>query len=76
MPNEEKVPRLGVALAKRYIKLAVNRNKIKRQIRESYRLHPNLPNIDIVVVTRKTTDFDDLKGIRKAADELFTRLSK
>jgi len=74
LENDLDHARLGVTLAKRFIKRAVHRNQIKRQIRESFRLHPNLANVDIVVQTRKTTDLKDLKKIRAAADELFQRL--
>ena len=76
LANDEGHARLGVTLAKRFIKKAVRRNQIKRQIREAYRLQQSLPNIDIVVQTRKTTNLDDIKGIRQAADELFERLQK
>lgn len=76
LDNDEMHARLGVTLAKRFIKQAVRRNQIKRQIRESFRLHPDLPNLDIVVQTRKTTNLDDLAVIRQAADELFERLGK
>jgi len=74
--NDENNARLGVTLAKRFIKKATHRNKIRRQIKESFRLQANLKNLDIVVQTRKTTDLNDIKQIRKAADELFARLPK
>lgn len=46
-------PRLGLAVAKKHIKLAVNRNRLKRIIRESFRQHQSgFENIDIVVLSR------------------------
>ncbi|MGR8933291.1 MAG: ribonuclease P protein component [Gammaproteobacteria bacterium] len=46
--------RLGFAIAKKNIKKAVARNKIKRLVRENFRLHrPRLGNLDIVVLARK-----------------------
>ena len=38
--------RLGIVVAKKHIPLAVNRNKIKRAIRESFRHHRERPNND------------------------------
>jgi len=47
-------PRLGLAIAKKNIKQAVRRNKIKRAVRESFRLNQHqLGNIDIVVLARR-----------------------
>jgi len=45
---------LGLAIARKHIKRAVGRNRIKRQIRESFRQHQvMLAGIDIVVTLRK-----------------------
>lgn len=46
-------PRLGLAIAKKHLKLATQRNRVKRIIRESFRQHQSaLANIDIVVLSR------------------------
>jgi len=37
--NEGPVARLGISVAKRFVKKAVQRNRIKRLIRETFRLH-------------------------------------
>ena len=46
--------RLGLAIAKKSVKLAVDRNRIKRLIRESFRHEiAELPPIDIVAMCRR-----------------------
>ena len=46
--------RLGVVVAKRNVKLAVARNRLKRTVRESFRLQQScLTGLDIVVVVKK-----------------------
>lgn len=42
MPNEVGVVRIMVSVSKRYFKRAVKRNRIKRQLREAYRLQKEL----------------------------------
>ncbi len=52
--NSSEHPRLGLAIAKKNIKKAVDRNKIKRVARESFRLQQHqLGTIDIVVLARR-----------------------
>ena len=52
--NQLEHPRLGLAIAKKNIKFAVNRNKIKRAARESFRLQQHqLVTLDIVVLARR-----------------------
>jgi ribonuclease P protein component, eubacterial len=51
--NDLTHPRLGLAIPKKALKRAVWRNRVKRQIRESFRLHQHeLPPIDIVVIAK------------------------
>jgi len=46
-------PRLGLAISKKCAKNAVDRNRIKRIIRDSFRLHQHtLPNVDIVAMCK------------------------
>ena len=46
-------PRLGLAIAKRRIRLAVDRNRLKRLIRESFRnAQSNLGDTDVVILAR------------------------
>lgn len=47
-------PRLGLAISKRVSKRAVDRNRIKRLIRESYRrARLELPPVDLMVMARE-----------------------
>lgn len=46
--------RIGLAIAKKYVKLSCKRNRIKRLIRESFRLNQHiLPNMDFVVIAKQ-----------------------
>ncbi len=59
-PNDVGYPRLGFAVAKKHIPTAIGRNKLKRRVRESFRLQAStLPAIDLVVLSQKgIDDFD------------------
>lgn len=51
--NDLGLARLGLAVAKKQIKKAVRRNRLKRLVRESFRQHLDLlQGLDIVVVAR------------------------
>lgn len=46
-------PRLGLVIAKKHVRLAVQRNRIKRLSRESFRHHQHLlSGLDIVILAR------------------------
>lgn len=63
--NELDHPRLGLVIGKKSVKLSVERNRLKRQIRESFRLNQdNLVGWDIVVVARK--GLGDLENVELA----------
>lgn len=50
-------PRLGITVAKKRVKKAHDRNRVKRIIRESFRLNQHaMPDIDIVVVAKSGLD--------------------
>ncbi|WP_166252895.1 ribonuclease P protein component [Marinobacter salicampi] len=52
-PNDLGHPRVGLVFSKKNLKLAVQRNRIKRQVRETFRHQPGLPAVDIVVLSRQ-----------------------
>ncbi len=64
------VARIGFGIAKKQLKRAVDRNRIKRLLRESFRLHQSeLPNVDIVVMVR-------FKILQLTNKQIFARLDK
>lgn len=75
--NEFDHPRLGLVIGKKSVKLAVERNRIKRQIRESFRLNQEkLVGWDIVVIARK--GLGDLENTELAQQfgKLWKRLAR
>lgn len=69
-------PRLGLAVSRRVSKRAVERNRIRRQIRESFRLRrPDLEPSDYVVVARTAAAGTDGRQLRTALDELWQRFT-
>ena len=52
--------RIGISIGKKKVKLAVGRNRIKRLIREAFRLNKHMipPGVDLVVVPRGPLTFD------------------
>lgn len=76
-PNNSKHARLGLVIAKKQIKLAVRRNRIKRLIRESFRLRlKKLPPIDVIVLARSSADTLDNSEVTKILNGLWKRVSK
>lgn len=54
VPNQLNHPRLGLIVAKKNVKSAVKRNRLKRLCRQSFRLkQAELPAIDIVLLARR-----------------------
>jgi ribonuclease P protein component len=62
-PNGLPHARLGLAVSKKNSRRAVDRNRIKRVIRESFRIHQHrLSGLDLVVVTRRGIGRTDNSG--------------
>ncbi|MGI3005052.1 ribonuclease P protein component [Shewanella algae] len=77
VPNEMQHPRLGLTVAKRHVKRANKRNRIKRVIRDSFRLNQHdLPPLDIVVLVRGGVLDMDNEQLRKLVEKLWRKLSR
>ena len=73
--NAGATARLGMAVSRRVSKLAVVRNRIRRQIRESFRLHrPGLPACDALVIARSSTALLDNVVLRAELEQLWRKL--
>lgn len=71
--NDVQHPRLGVVVSKRNAKKAVDRNRVKRVIRESFRLsNSGLPNNDYVVCLRNMSSVNKI-ALRESVDLLWQR---
>lgn len=63
-------PRLGLAISKKSLPLAVQRNRIKRLSRETFRhLQQQLGGIDIVVLSRHGLATQDNTRVRQALEK-------
>ncbi len=77
LANTHGTPRLGLAIAARTAGIAVERNRIRRLIRESFRLaRPNLPEADIVIGARPAVRTAASTAMRNSLDALWVRLGK
>ncbi len=77
IPNSEQHPRMGLTVAKRYVKRANQRNRIKRVIRDSFRLNQHdIPHLDIVVLVRNGVMEMENAEINKLIEKLWRKLSR
>ena len=72
--NESQTARLGVNIAKKKIKKAVDRNKIKRAAREAFRIR-HFKGIDIVLILKNEKFYDQTKRFT-LINEVFNDLMK
>ncbi|NQY30861.1 MAG: ribonuclease P protein component [Flavobacteriaceae bacterium] len=73
--NDIGYPRLGLAVSKKNVALAVHRNRIKRIIRESFRETELVANDYVVVVTHKIK-YHSSKELRCRLDQAWLRFKK
>jgi ribonuclease P protein component len=67
--------RLGFAISKRFATRAVLRNKIRRVLKESFRLQMHLPAYDMVILLNQTCDKQKIELIRNNIERLWQKLS-
>ncbi len=80
--NDEGFPRLGMAIAKKALRRAHDRNRIRRLVRESFRAHQSsLPFVDIVIMCRtevlnmsNAELFQQLEGLWLRLHKLYSAL--
>lgn len=75
-PNGLNHPRLGLVVSKKNVRLSVERNRIKRQLRESFRCHQTqLGSWDIVAIARKGIADKENAQLAKLFSKLWRRIS-
>jgi len=73
--NQLEQPRLGMVIGKKSVKLAVQRNRLKRLIRTAFRLNQKaLAGLDIVVLARKGLAEQDNAEFTRQLESLWQRL--
>ena len=75
--NDMGAPRLGLAVAVRVAGGAVPRNRLRRIIRESFRLHQReLPAADLVVSARPAARAASATALRESLAALWKKVSE
>src|SRR5579871_587332 len=70
LANQQNHARLGLSIATRTFGGAVERNRIKRITRESFRLNQmSLPPVDVTVSARDSAGRASLKDLRSSLDQ-------
>jgi len=67
-------PRLGLAIARRVARRAVDRNRLRRHARETFRRRrERLPAMDFVVMAKPPAIGADARELQRALDQLWLR---
>ena len=75
--NTQGAPRLGLAVAVRVAGGAVERNRIRRVIKESFRLHQDeIPAVDLVVSARPKARDAPGKLLHESLDALWKKVAE
>lgn len=75
--NQTEAPRLGLVIAKKHVRLATQRNRLKRLIRESFRHRQDeLAGLDIIVLARKGMADLDNPAVFEVLDKQWRRVTR
>ena len=75
--NGRGFPRLGLVVAKKHLRLAVDRNRIKRLCRESFRKRQaDFADLDLIILSRNGLDKLDNANVFSLLDHQWQRLLK
>lgn len=75
--NELDAGRLGLVIGKKHLPKAVQRNRIKRLLRTSFRLHQDLlTGLDIVILARSNMKSLDNRELLENVQKLWTDLAR
>ena len=75
--NSQNNPRLGLIIAKKNIRHAVQRNRVKRIIRESFRLHQHeLPAVDLIIMARRNLGELENHQIHQSLENVWRKISQ
>lgn len=75
--NRSETPRLGLAVSLKVACTGVKRNRIRRAIRESFRLHQHeLPGLDLVVSAREGASCASNGELRASLQALWSEVIK
>lgn len=75
--GDDEHSRLGLAIAKKSVPTSVQRNLIKRQVREWFRHHAStVGGIDVVFLAQPAAASANRARIREAADDLWRQVQR
>jgi ribonuclease P protein component len=75
-PSVAGQPRLGLSVGAKMVGNAVSRNRVKRTVRESFRLHQHqLPAVDLVVGARAMARTAHNARLRESLAELWKKIA-
>lgn len=74
--SDQSHPRLGLAVPKKHVNRAVDRNRIKRVVRDNFRLKQHqLPDVDIVVIAKGGINKLSKDELRAVLEKLWQKIS-